>query len=139
RRTVLGILAGLPAGTPASTDELRELVGWHAPRRAGSIDVDAVLTEASALGILGLGALTSYGAALLDDRPRGDSPDDDPLGIRAGDTPAGLSRAAAKLDALLPPPVDELVLQADLTVIVPGPPEPSLAAELELVADPESA
>ncbi len=30
-------------------------------------------------------------------------------------------------------------MQADLTVVVPGPPEPALAAELELLAEPESA
>jgi hypothetical protein len=35
--------------------------------------------------------------------------------------------------------VDTVLLQADLTVVVPGPPEPALAAELELVADVESA
>jgi hypothetical protein len=39
---------------------------------------------------------------------------------------------------LLPPPVDHFLIQADLTVIVPGPPEPGLAAELTLVADAES-
>jgi hypothetical protein len=43
------------------------------------------------------------------------------------------------LDKLLPAPVDAVVVQADLTVVVPGPPEPTLAAELALVADAESA
>ena len=32
-----------------------------------------------------------------------------------------------------------MLVQADLTVVVPGPPEPALAAELELVAEQESA
>jgi hypothetical protein len=136
RRTVLGILAGLPTGTTATVEQVQALVGWHAPRRAAGLDLGSVLTEAAALGITGLGALTSYGTALLDDQARSD---EDPLGVRAGDAPAGLTRAAARLDALLPRPVDELVVQADLTVIVPGPPEPALAAELELVADHESA
>jgi hypothetical protein len=45
----------------------------------------------------------------------------------------------AALDGLLPAPVDHFLVQADLTVVVPGPPEPSLATELDLVADPESA
>jgi alkylated DNA nucleotide flippase Atl1 len=136
RRAVLGVLAALPPGTAATVDEVVALVGWHAPRRAGGIDVAQVLSEAAALGVTGLGALTSYGAALLDDQAR---PDDDPLGVRGGDAPAGVTRAAARLDALLPSPVDELVVQADLTVIVPGPPEPALAGELELVAEHESA
>jgi hypothetical protein len=42
------------------------------------------------------------------------------------------------LDALLPPPVDHVLVQTDLTVVVPGPPEPGLAAELSAVADAES-
>jgi hypothetical protein len=140
RRTVLGVLSELPPGTAATIDEVLALVGWYAPRRAGGVDVRQVLTEAATLGITGLSALTSYGAALLDEaRGARNEPDDDPLGIQAGDTPAGLTRAAARLDALLPSPVDEVVVQADLTVIVPGPPEPALAAELELIAEHESA
>jgi hypothetical protein len=43
------------------------------------------------------------------------------------------------LDRLLPEPVDHVLVQADLTVVVPGPPEPALATELALVAEPESA
>jgi hypothetical protein len=45
----------------------------------------------------------------------------------------------AALDKLLPPPVDHVLVQADLTVVVPGPPEPGLAAELAMVAEHESA
>src|SRR5262249_56988572 len=40
---------------------------------------------------------------------------------------------------LLPTPVDHVLLQADLSVIVPGPPEPTLAGELELLGQQESA
>ncbi len=49
------------------------------------------------------------------------------------------SSAVRALDALLPAPVDHFLVQADLTVVVPGPPEPALAAELEVVAEHESA
>jgi hypothetical protein len=35
--------------------------------------------------------------------------------------------------------VDHVLVQADLTVVVPGPPEPDLAGELALAAEPESA
>jgi hypothetical protein len=140
RWTVLGVLAKLPAGTAPTVDEVLALVGWYAPRRVHPAAGQA-LTEAAALGIVGLGALTSFGSALLaEGRGRTEPEDADPLGIRAGDrTPAGLTPAAAALDGLLPAPVDEVVVQADLTVIVPGPPEPTLAAELELVAEHESA
>lgn len=167
RRTVLGVLAALPAGTAPTPDEVDALVGWHAPRLfsapaappgsapqpAGEREPGArrVATEAAILGVTGrvgetggtrgeppVGALTSYGAALLAEGQAA-APEDDPLGTRAGDTPAGLAPAAAALAALLPAPVDELLVQADLTVVVPGPPEPALAAELELVAEHESA
>lgn len=139
RRAVLRLLAGLPAGTAPSPAEVRELIEWYAPRQAGPLrEAPEALTEAAALGVTGRGALTSYGAALLGEREPVDEPDDDPLGIRAGDRPAGLPPAAAKLDGLLPVPVDEVLVQADLTVVVPGPPEHTLATELALVADPES-
>ena len=39
----------------------------------------------------------------------------------------------------LPAPVDHFLLQADLTVVVPGPPARDLAVELAAVADRESA
>jgi hypothetical protein len=65
----------------------------------------------------------------------------DPLGQRPGAdrSPDAPPAAVAALDALLPAPVDHVLVQADLTVVVPGPAEPALAAELELAADPESA
>lgn len=95
----------------------------------------AALREAATLGITGLDALTSYGRVLLAETRRG--ADDDPLGIRAG---AGAlpDELVAALAKLLPPPVDHVLVQADLTVVVPGPPEPSLAGELAAVADAES-
>ena len=118
------------------------LLAWRAPRRAGGREAGASAggaAEAAALGVTGLGALTSYGRLLLADRT-------EPAGRRrparacARTTArAARTRLVAALDALLPAPVDHLLVQADLTVVVPGPPEPALAAELALVADPESA
>ena len=95
----------------------------------------AVLIEAATLGVTGLDALTTYGRVLLAERRR--SADDDPLGVRAGADRGGDELVAA-LDALLPAPVDHMLVQADLTVVVPGPPEAALAAELAAVADAES-
>ncbi|MDG4833805.1 helicase-associated domain-containing protein [Solwaraspora sp. WMMD1047] len=51
----------------------------------------------------------------------------------------GGGAAARTLAGLLPAPVDHFLVQADLTVVVPGPPEAGLAEELELVAEQESA
>ena len=144
RRTVLRVLAGLPPGTAVTAEQLVALVGWHAPRRSADREpaVRQLLAETATLGLTGAQALTSYAAVLLAEAGTAaeDEPDSDPLGVRAADdTPAGLPPAAARLAGLLPAPVDELLVQADLTVVVPGPPEPTLAAELDLVAEPESA
>jgi hypothetical protein len=107
-------------------------------RAATSAGYDAGLAEAATLGLTGLGALTSYGRSLFTEVEAAEraDPDSDPLGLTA-ETPA--SHAVEALDALLPAPVDHVLVQADLTIVVPGPPEPALAAELTLVADAESA
>jgi hypothetical protein len=141
RRAALDVLAGLPAGAAPSAEQVAAVLAWRAPRRAGrnrSVPADSVLAEAAVLGVTGLGALTGYGRLLLAevDAAGAGLGEDDPLGLhQPGDAPD----AAAALDALLPAPVDAVVVQADLTVVVPGPPEPALAAELSLVADSESA
>lgn len=118
RRRILRALARLPAGTAPDPAGLAELMAWHAPKHSGRWFgelVQAVLTEAELLGVTGRGALTSYGRVLLE-----------------GDDPAPL------LEKQLPQPVDHVLVQADLTVIAPGPLEPELAREIELVADVES-
>ncbi|GII24957.1 helicase-associated domain-containing protein [Planosporangium mesophilum] len=142
RREALGVLASLPPGAAPSADDVRAVLSWQAPRRvvraAASAGHEAALAEAATLGLTGLGALTSYGRSLLAEVEAAErlDPDADPLGISAGAPP---SKAVEALDALLPAPVDHVLVQADLTVVVPGPPEPGLAAELALVADAESA
>jgi hypothetical protein len=99
------------------------------------------LAEAALLGVTGLGALTSYGRFLVAAGQEPDPDQDDPLGVRA-ETVGRLgdfSDTVRTLDALLPAPVDHVLVQADLSVVVPGPPEPALAAELEIVSEQESA
>ena len=78
--------------------------------------VAPTLAEAALLGVTGLDGLSTFGR-----QPgRGRRP-------RHG-----------SLDALLPAPVDHVLLQADLTAIAPGPLEHELAQQLALVADVES-
>ncbi|WP_213011022.1 helicase-associated domain-containing protein [Paractinoplanes toevensis] len=137
RREALLVLAGLEPGTAPAVDEVLELLAWQAPRRARGREAahrDA-LAGAALLGVTALGALTSFARLLLEDP---DDDENDPLGVRAaaGQTPHDAVRT---LDALLPAPVDHVLVQADLSVVVPGPPEPELAAELDVVAEPESA
>ncbi|MFG2105776.1 helicase-associated domain-containing protein [Micromonospora chersina] len=140
RRSVLAVLADLPPATAPTPDEVLELLDWRAPRRARGREAAhrEVLAEAAQLGVTGLGALTSYGRLLLaelTDDERGE----DPLGLYSDAESGEPSTAVRALDALLPAPVDHFLVQADLTVVVPGPPDPALAGELDVVAEHESA
>ncbi|WNM41478.1 helicase-associated domain-containing protein [Micromonospora halotolerans] len=141
RRSVLAVLADLPPATAPTPDEVLELLDWRAPRRARGREGThrEVLAEAAQLGVTGLGALTSYGRLLLAELNDADERADDPLGLYSETESGEPSTAVRALDALLPAPVDHFLVQADLTVVVPGPPDPALAAELDVVAEHESA
>ncbi|NJP31163.1 helicase-associated domain-containing protein [Micromonospora thermarum] len=141
RRAVLQVLADLEPATAPTPEEVLEVLDWRAPRRSRGREAAhrEVLAEAATLGVTGLGALTSYGRLLLADVTSGDERGtDDPLGLRA-EAEGEPSTAVRALDALLPAPVDHFLVQADLTVVVPGPADPTLAAELDVVAEHESA
>jgi hypothetical protein len=140
RRAALQVLADLPPGTGTDADTVLELVRWHAPRRLRNREEPyrEALTEAADLGLIGASAVTSYARALLR-QPVDPVAEADPLGRRPDAEFAPQETPAVRILAdLLPPPVDYLLLQADLTAVVPGPPEPALAAELNLLAVHES-
>ncbi len=122
RRRVLSALAELRGGAGvASPDDLAAVLAWRAPRRGGRLRDEIVrwtLAEATALGLVALGALTSAGRAMLDDGP---------------------AAAAKRMADSMPEPLDHVLVQADLTVVAPGPLEPVLAADMAQVADVESA
>ncbi|WP_320068164.1 helicase-associated domain-containing protein [Micromonospora sp. RTGN7] len=142
RRAVLTVLADLEPATAPTPEEVLGLLEWRAPRRSRGRETAyrEALTEAARLGVTGLGALTSYGRLLLADAADADERGvGDPLGLRADAEDGNGSTAVRALDALLPAPVDHFLVQADLTVVVPGPPDPALAGELEVVAEHESA
>ncbi|OKI47356.1 helicase-associated domain-containing protein [Micromonospora sp. CB01531] len=141
RHAVLATLADLAPATAPTPDEVLELLDWRAPRRARGREAAhrEVLAEAAQLGVTGLGALTAYGRLLLADVTEADERADDPLGLLSEAESGEPSTAVRALDALLPAPVDHFLVQADLTVVVPGPPDPTLAGELEAVAEHESA
>nr|MDT0660158.1 helicase-associated domain-containing protein [Micromonospora sp. DSM 115978] len=147
RLAVLTVLAGLEPGAAPGEDEVLALIAWHSPRRSRGRAAAhrEALVEAAKLGVVGLGALTGYGRLLLAEQTAGaDGAPTDPLGRRPDDQPDTdpdpVGGAAARaLAGLLPEPVDHFLLQADLTLVVPGPPEAALAAELEAVTEPESA
>ncbi len=120
RRRVLATLAEARSGTAPTRDSLLAALVWRAPRRGGRLR-DSVLSwtlaEAELLGVTGRGGLSGPGRALLD----------------------GDERAAVRaLGALLPDPLDHVLVQPDLTVVAPGPLEPDLARALAACADVES-
>jgi uncharacterized protein (DUF1778 family) len=119
RRAVLEVLAALPPGHAAATEDLMAMLAWRRPRWAARLRggaVDHTLTEAAALGVVGRGALSTPGRALLAD----DNPE-------------------TAMATTLPLPVDYVLVQADLTVVAPGPLTPTLQRAIERVADLESA
>ncbi|WP_149203816.1 helicase-associated domain-containing protein [Actinotalea subterranea] len=155
RRTVLEVLAAagtesLPAGLAA--EEVHDVLRWRSPRSAPPLHaVEAVLTEAGLLGILGAGATSTAARALVVGHADGGTghPGGGDGHAVAGAHPGGgdggpgadpgpARTPAAALAGQLPPPVDEVLLQGDLTGIVPGRPSPALADVLERMAHVES-
>ena len=123
RGLVLELLAAAEVGTTIDLGQLRAAVDWRRPRlvRVGGIPLDSVLAwtwrETGWLGVSSLQAVSGLGRAALlaDTQP----------------VPAGLAEA-------FPATVEQVILQADLTAIAPGPVPYQLARELRLLADQES-
>lgn len=127
RNGVLGVLA---AGSAEETvlapapGAVVEVLTWHTPRSVPPASaVEGLLAEAEWLGVTGAGALSTPGRALLPVPP---------------DQPQVPGAIAAALRAVLPHEVDEILLQGDLTGIVPGRPTRELARLLERSTDIES-
>jgi hypothetical protein len=121
RRLLLGMLAELPAGAGVDAQSASRALIWRRPRWAARLrpaPIGHLLDEAHALGLTGRGALSSPARALLTD---------------------GAEAATAAMAAALPDPIDHFLVQADLTVVVPGPLKRELADELAAVAIVESA
>jgi Helicase conserved C-terminal domain len=122
RRLLLSVLAELPPGAGVDKNTASAALIWRRPRwskRLQPAPIADLLQEAQHLGLVGRGALSTPGRAFIG------SADD-------GEAIAAMARA-------LPAPVDHFLVQADLTVVVPGPLERHLAEELSAVATVESA
>ncbi|KUH92847.1 helicase-associated domain-containing protein [Mycobacterium sp. IS-1556] len=122
RKLLLEMLASLPPGAGVEATEASRAMIWRRPRwgaRLQPAPVADLLTEAHALGLVGRGAIATPARALLADA--------------AGDD------VVKEMERILPAPIDHFLLQADLTVIVPGPLQRDLAEELAAVASVESA
>ncbi|TDD65653.1 hypothetical protein E1293_40045 [Actinomadura darangshiensis] len=118
RRAILDVLASAGRGIVVDEGSLGTRLGWLRPRRGGPTRdrlLGWTLREAAVLGLTGFGELAPFARDLL-----------------AGDDPE------PALEKYLPAPVDEILIQADLTAIAPGPLVTELARELALAADVES-
>ncbi len=121
RAAILGLLAEYPTGTAVTPADIGKLLAWRMPRRRRHFRLEAVtatLAEAAVVGLLGRGALDSAARALLH---------------------GSVADAESEMAAALPKPVDHVLVQADLTVIAPGPLVPELRGKIALVANVESA
>jgi hypothetical protein len=144
RAAVLDVLAGAPVGAAPERDDVLATLRWRTPRSvppAGA--VTALLREAELLGVTGAGALAPAGRVLSESGAQETGRPAARVAARAGGPAAvrGADEAgavAAALAASLPDPVDEVLLQGDLTGIVPGRPGERLAALLDRTAVVES-
>jgi len=132
RRQVFEALAATEPATVVSARELATALAWRRPRqlrRWTDRYVSETLREATDLGLVAHGALTSVGRALLEAAEEADDhPEDE----------ASTAAVLAAMDTALPAPVDHFLVQADLTLMVPGPMTPELAEQVTAVADLES-
>ena len=121
RSLLLHMLAQLPVGAGVDKNTASTALIWRRPRWSKRLQpgpVADLLDEAHQLGLVGRGAISTPGRAFI------------------GDDEAGAVNAMARA---LPTPIDHFLVQADLTVVVPGPLERDLAEQLATVAAVESA
>jgi hypothetical protein len=122
RLATLSVLAQAPIGEAADLVEIEEHLTDRRPmtrRERVTSSVAATMREAEMLGVSARGSISSLGRELV---------------AHASDE----GRLASAAHEVLPPVTEEFVAQADLTLVVPGPPSPALRQLLGLVADVES-
>lgn len=121
RQLLLVLMSELPVGAGVDAQSASHALTWRRPRWAARLQpgpVAHLLDEAHAVGLTGRGALSTPARVLLSD---------------------GQESAIAAMAKTLPEPIDYFLVQADLTVVVPGPLQRELADELAVVAAVESA
>lgn len=119
RTNVLSLLMSLPTGQAVTPQEVISTLAWRAPRRfsqAHNESAAAIITEADLLGITGANALTSYGRL-----------------VAQGED------ASSVIASCLPPFVDHIIVQADLTALAPGRLQVAQRRTMSLLAEVESA
>ncbi len=120
RRKILELLASAPTGETINAASIRSVLDYREPRRAGelrALTIDSTLREATDLGVIAASALTTAGRLLLD---------------------ASEQAVGDAFTRSMPPDIDRVIIQADLTIVAPGPLVPNVARSLRLIADIES-
>ena len=159
RTRVLGALAALdPAAEPGDA-LLGEVVRWFSPvwfSRAGATPVTETVSEARRMGLVVVTTATSAARLLASSTGSplgggassggasgggvsGGGDSGDATGAAGDTTGPTVEDLEPVLAAALPEAVSEVIVQADLTILAPGPLVPELAAEFALLADVESA
>ncbi len=120
RALILRCAATEPAGGTIALDELVGLARWHRPALARPPKlleqvVDWTWREAGWLGLTALGATATFWSVLADGR-----------------------RLPKALAELFPTPIEQIIIQSDLTAVAPGPLTHTVAADLRLMAEEES-
>ncbi|QFG69415.1 helicase-associated domain-containing protein [Ornithinimicrobium pratense] len=120
RHDALAALATLPAGAAPTEAGLESLMRWRHPLRMSRTEhgtpLAVTLREAEWVGVTGRGALSAPGRAVV----------------------TGEADPAALMASLVPPAVDHVLLQADLTAIAPGRLDGPVRTLMHLVSDVES-
>jgi hypothetical protein len=120
RSLIMELVRGAGPGTTVDLESLATAASWHRPSlrhtfgEAGHL-VDRIWAEASRLGLVALDTVSSY-AIMIDAKQ--------PVQQRLVD--------------LFPQPIEEIIVQADLTAVAPGPLTHQVAHDLRLMAQQES-
>ncbi len=120
------MLAELPPGAGVNPAEASAALIWRRPRWSRRLQPEPVahlVAEGHALGLVGRGAISTPGRFLLDE---------------ATDAQAA-QQAVDAMARAMPEPIGHFLVQADLTIVVPGPLQRDLAQHLATVATVESA
>ena len=147
RSLVLDAMSSLAPGSEPDAETIVDFVSWLRPRKPREeIEtlVNAILLEANIIGIRGLGVLATTGRALGEMRYTMPSPEARTAAARAAVAdPKGYAvkpdqMLVSAISPLLPDAISSFVLQADLTAVIPGPPNADVASELRMMAYQES-